>query len=211
MVRPFILRRLKEDVLKDLPKKMEHVVYAKMEGEQQKLYDARVQMLKQSLENQTDEQFKNNKIQILSELTRLRQICCDPLLCYEDYKGASAKLSLCMEMIADAVESGHKMLIFSQFTTMLDRIGKELEKEKISYYKLTGATKKEQRIEMANDFNENEVPVFLISLRAGGTGLNLVGADMVIHFDPWWNLAAQNQATDRAHRIGQKRAVTVFK
>lgn len=112
MVRPFILRRLKEDVLKDLPKKMEHVVYAKMEGEQQKLYDARVQMLKQSLENQTDEQFKNNKIQILSELTRLRQICCDPLLCYEDYKGASAKLSLCMEMIADAVESGHKMLIF---------------------------------------------------------------------------------------------------
>lgn len=94
---------------------------------------------------------------------------------------------------------------------MLDRIGKELEKEKISYYKLTGATKKEQRIEMANDFNENEVPVFLISLRAGGTGLNLVGADMVIHFDPWWNLAAQNQATDRAHRIGQKRAVTVFK
>ena len=182
-----------------------------MEGEQQKLYDARVQMLKQSLENQTDEQFKNNKIQILSELTRLRQICCDPLLCYEDYKGASAKLSLCMEMIADAVESGHKMLIFSQFTTMLDRIGKELEKEKISYYKLTGATKKEQRIEMANDFNENEVPVFLISLRAGGTGLNLVGADMVIHFDPWWNLAAQNQATDRAHRIGQKRAVTVFK
>ena len=114
-------------------------------------------------------------------------------------------------MIADAVESGHKILIFSQFTTMLDRIGKELEKEKISYYKLTGSTKKEQRIEMANDFNENEVPVFLISLRAGGTGLNLVGADMVIHFDPWWNLAAQNQATDRAHRIGQKRAVTVFK
>lgn len=211
MVRPFILRRLKEDVLKDLPKKMEHVVYAKMEGEQQKLYSARVQMLKRSLEKQTEEEFKTNKIQILSELTRLRQICCDPLLCYEDYKGNSAKLSMCMEMILDAIESGHKILIFSQFTTMLERIGEELEKEKLSYYKLTGATKKEQRIEMANEFNENDVPVFLISLRAGGTGLNLTGADMVIHFDPWWNLAAQNQATDRAHRIGQKRAVTVFK
>jgi len=211
MVRPFILRRLKEDVLKDLPKKLENVVYAKMEGEQLKLYEARVQRLKQSLEKQSNEEYKKNKIEILAELTRLRQICCDPALCYEDYRGDSAKLAVCMEMIEDAVSSGHKILIFSQFTTMLDRIGKELEKAKISYYELTGETKKERRVEMAKAFNENDVPVFLISLRAGGTGLNLVGADMVIHFDPWWNLAAQNQATDRAHRIGQKRVVTVFK
>lgn len=211
MVRPFILRRLKEDVLKDLPKKLEHVVYAKMEGEQQKLYDARVQRLKMSLEKQTDEEYKNNKIEILSELTRLRQICCDPGLCYEDYKGGSAKLSVCMEMIEDAVSSGHKVLLFSQFTTMLETIAKELKKKKIAYYELTGETKKEKRVEMAKAFNENKVPIFLISLRAGGTGLNLVGADIVIHFDPWWNLAAQNQATDRAHRIGQKNVVTVFK
>lgn len=116
-----------------------------------------------------------------------------------------------MEMIEDAVNSGHKILVFSQFTTMLERIGKELKKKKIAFYELTGETKKERRVEMAKAFNENEVPIFLISLRAGGTGLNLVGADMVIHFDPWWNLAAQNQATDRAHRIGQKKVVTVFK
>ncbi len=211
MVRPFILRRLKEDVLKDLPKKLENVVYSNMEGEQRKLYDARVQNLKNSLEHQTNDEFKNNKIEILAELTRLRQICCDPSLCYEDYKGDSAKLETCMEMIEDAVNSGHKILVFSQFTTMLERIGKELKKKKIAFYELTGETKKERRVEMAKAFNENEVPIFLISLRAGGTGLNLVGADMVIHFDPWWNLAAQNQATDRAHRIGQKKVVTVFK
>ena len=211
MVRPFILRRLKEDVLKDLPKKLENVVHAKMEGEQLKLYEARVQNLKRSLEKQTNDEFKTNKIQILAELTRLRQICCDPALCYEDYQGGSAKFDLCMEMLVDAVNSGHKILLFSQFTTMLDRIAEKLDKEKISYYILTGETKKERRVDMANAFNENEVPIFLISLRAGGTGLNLVGADMVIHFDPWWNLAAQNQATDRAHRIGQKNVVTVFK
>ena len=211
IVRPFILRRLKEDVLKDLPKKLEHVVYAKMEGEQQKLYDARVQRLKMSLEKQTNEEYKSNKIEILSELTRLRQLCCDPALCYEDYKGGSAKLAVCMETIEDAVSSGHKVLLFSQFTSMLEILAKELKKKKIAYYELTGETKKEKRVEMAKAFNENKVPVFLISLRAGGTGLNLVGADIVIHFDPWWNLAAQNQATDRAHRIGQKNVVTVFK
>lgn len=211
MVRPFILRRLKKDVLKDLPKKLEHVMYAKMEGEQEKLYQARVQRLRMQIEGQTNEEYNKNKIEILSELTRLRQICCDPALCYEDYKGGSAKLSMCMELVEDAVGSGHKLLLFSQFTTMLDTLADELKKRKISFYMLTGETKKEKRIEMANAFNENQVPVFLISLRAGGTGLNLTGADMVIHFDPWWNLAAQNQATDRAHRIGQKNVVTVFK
>lgn len=210
MVRPFILRRLKEDVLKDLPKKMEHTVQCQMQGEQLKLYDARVQNLKRTLEGQSNDEFNANKLQILAELTRLRQICCDPALCYEDYHQGSAKLELCMEMVEDAVESGHKILLFSQFTTMLDTIGKALKKKKIAYYVLTGETKKEKRVELANAFNSNQVPVFLISLRAGGTGLNLTGADMVIHFDPWWNVAAQNQATDRAHRIGQKRVVSVF-
>ena len=211
MIRPFVLRRLKEEVLKDLPKKFENVVYAKMEEKQELLYRARVQQFKEQLENQSEEEFKNNKIEILSELTRLRQICCHPALCYEDYDGESAKMSVCMQMIEDAIKGGHKILLFSQFTSMLEKIEAKLREQNIDYYKLTGETKKEHRVQMANEFNKNEVPIFLISLRAGGTGLNLVGADIVIHFDPWWNLAAQNQATDRAHRIGQKNVVTVYK
>lgn len=211
MVRPFILRRLKEDVLKDLPKKLENVVYAKMEGKQSKLYKAHIQRLKENLQKQTNQEYNQNKIQILAELTRLRQICCDPELCYEDYDGDSAKLSVCMELLEEVINGNHKVLVFSQFTTMLDKLAKELERRHISYYKLTGQTKKEQRLEMAQAFNQDSVPVFLISLKAGGTGLNLTGADMVIHYDPWWNQAAQNQATDRTHRIGQKNVVTVFK
>lgn len=211
MVRPFILRRLKEDVLKDLPKKLENVIYAKMEGKQSKLYNAHIQRLRETLQGQTNQEYNQNKIQILAELTRLRQICCDPELCYENYDGGSAKLSVCMELLEEVISSNHKVLVFSQFTTMLEKLAKELEFRHVSYYKLTGQTKKEQRLEMAQAFNQNTVPVFLISLKAGGTGLNLTGADMVIHYDPWWNQAAQNQATDRAHRIGQKNVVTVFK
>lgn len=211
MVRPFILRRLKEDVLKDLPKKLENVIYAKMEGKQSKLYKAHIQRLRETLQGQTTQEYNQNKIQILAELTRLRQICCDPELCYEDYDGGSAKLSVCMELLEEVISSNHKVLVFSQFTTMLEKLAKELELRHIPYYKLTGQTKKEQRLEMAQAFNQNSTPVFLISLKAGGTGLNLTGADMVIHYDPWWNQAAQNQATDRAHRIGQKNVVTVFK
>lgn len=211
MVRPFILRRLKGDVLKDLPKKLENVVYAKMEGKQSKLYKAHIQRLKENLQGQTNQEYNQNRIQILAELTKLRQICCDPELCYENYDGGSAKLSVCMELLEEVISSGHKVLVFSQFTMMLDKLAKELDTRHITYYKLTGQTKKEQRLEMAQAFNQNDVPVFLISLKAGGTGLNLTGADMVIHYDPWWNQAAQNQATDRAHRIGQKNVVTVFK
>ena len=211
MVRPFILRRLKGDVLKDLPKKLENVVYAKMEGKQEKLYKAHIQHLRESLQGQTNQEYNQNKIQILAELTRLRQICCDPELCYENYDGGSAKLSVCMELLEEVISGGLKVLLFSQFTSMLDKLAKDLDLRHIPYYKLTGQTKKEQRLEMAQAFNENHVPVFLISLKAGGTGLNLTGADMVIHYDPWWNQAAQNQATDRAHRIGQKNVVTVFK
>jgi SNF2 family DNA or RNA helicase len=109
------------------------------------------------------------------------------------------------------MDGGHRMLVFSQFTSMLELLEEDLKKENISYYKITGSTPKEERIRLVHAFNENSTPVFLISLKAGGTGLNLVGADMVIHYDPWWNLAAQNQATDRAHRIGQKHKVSVFK
>ena len=116
-----------------------------------------------------------------------------------------------MDLIETAIDGGHRMLVFSQFTSMLELLEKELKDRNISYFKITGSTPKEKRITMVHDFNEGDTPVFLISLKAGGTGLNLVGADTVIHYDPWWNLAVQNQATDRAHRIGQTKNVTVYR
>lgn len=211
MIRPFVLRRLKKDVLTDLPDKLEENMYAKLDGEQQKLYDAHVQRMKILLDKQSDEEFQTAKIVILSELTKLRQICCDPALLFEDYNGDSAKLEMCISVLKNAVDSGHKILLFSQFTTMLERVGARLKVEGISYYTLTGATNKAKRAKMVEDFNKDETPVFLISLKAGGTGLNLTAADVVIHYDPWWNQAVQNQATDRAHRIGQQNVVTVYK
>lgn len=211
LVAPFILRRLKKDVLKDLPSKLEEITFAKMEDEQRKLYVAYVDKFKQELNGQADGEFEKNKLKILAELTRLRQICCDPSLVYDDYKGGSAKLETCMELIENAIDGGHKILLFSQFTSMFEIVEKRLINANISYYKLTGATPKAKRLKLVDEFNENDIPIFLISLKAGGTGLNLTGADVVIHYDPWWNVAAQNQATDRAHRIGQTSVVTVFK
>lgn len=211
MIRPFILRRLKKDVLTDLPDKLEENMYAKMEGEQQVLYDAHVKRMKLMLDKQSDEEFKTAKIQILSELTRLRQLCCDPSLLYENYKEPSAKTDMCLDLIKNAVSGGHKILLFSQFTTMLEHLQERLKEENISFYTLTGATAKEKRIRLVEAFNKDDTSVFCISLKAGGTGLNLTAADIVIHYDPWWNIAVQNQATDRAHRIGQKNVVSVYK
>lgn len=211
LVRPFIMRRLKTDVLKELPDKLEHAVYAQMTDEQKKLYTANALKLQKNLEQQSDSMFKTSKIQILAELTKLRQLCCDPSLIYQNYHGGSAKLDTCIQLIENAMAGGHKILLFSQFTSMLDVIERRLKTERILYYRLDGSTKSEQRTRLVNAFNENKVPVFLISLKAGGTGLNLTGADIVIHYDPWWNAAAQNQATDRTHRIGQKHTVTVYK
>lgn len=210
-ITPFVLRRLKKDVLKDLPDKIEEIVYARMEGKQQKLYEANVQKLKMQLDKQTEEEFKESRIQLLADLTRLRQLCCNPQLVYEDYDGQAAKAEVCMELLHNAIEGGHKILLFSQFTSMLELLVEAAEKEGIGYYKLTGQTSKERRMEMVKAFNEDDTSVFFISLKAGGTGLNLTSADIVIHFDPWWNVAAQNQATDRTHRIGQKNVVTVYK
>lgn len=211
MVAPFVLRRLKKDVLKDLPDKLEKNMFAKMEGEQKELYQAHVQRIQILLSKQTPEEFDKSKIQILAELTRLRQLCCDPALLYENYRSGSAKMDMCVELIKNAIEGDHKVLLFSQFTSMLDRIAQNLKKENISFYMLTGAVPKPERMRMVNAFNQDDVPVFLISLKAGGTGLNLTAADIVIHYDPWWNTAVQNQATDRAHRIGQKNTVLVYK
>jgi SNF2 family DNA or RNA helicase len=208
---PFILRRRKEDVLKDLPEKLEEVRYVRLEEKQQRIYDGQVVQIRQTLNNQSEAEFSQNKLQILAALTRLRQICCDPSLCLENYDGETAKTDACMELIQGAIEGGHRMLVFSQFTSMLDILKERLQKEGIDFFVLTGSTSKEERRELVRKFNEGTVPVFLISLKAGGVGLNLTGADLVIHYDPWWNLAAQNQATDRAHRIGQTKKVTVYK
>ena len=142
---------------------------------------------------------------------KTRQICCDPSLILDNYKGGSAKKDTCLELIEESIEGGHKMLIFSQFTSMLELLEEKLNEKGIEYYKITGATDKKERLELCNKFNKDDVPVFLISLKAGGTGLNLIGADIVIHYDPWWNEAVISQATDRTHRIGQKNTVTVYK
>ena len=150
-------------------------------------------------------------MKMLAMLTRLRQLCCHPALYLENYKDESAKLNLCLELIQECKDSGHRMLLFSQFTSMFDLIAPKLDELGISYFTLTGETKSEQRVALANRFNEGEADVFLISLKAGGTGLNLTGADVVIHYDPWWNMSAQNQATDRAYRMGQQNKVQVYK
>lgn len=212
-VMPFILRRVKKEVLKELPEKTETVLYSDMETEQRKVYESYLLKAKEDMEELSETSgFEKNKIKILALITKLRQICCHPSLFVSNYDGESAKLNQCLEVVNDAISSGHKVLLFSQFTSMLDIIKKELDKRKIEYMELTGKTKADDRIDMVNKFNiENNVNLFLISLKAGGTGLNLVGADVVIHFDPWWNLSVQNQATDRAHRIGQKKNVQVFK
>ena len=209
LISPFILRRLKQDVLTDLPEKLEEIRYAGMGEKQRLLYDAQtaktVGLLTES------DGSGSSKIRILADLMRLRQICCSPELIYEDYTGGSAKLDVCVDLIRSAIEGEHRILLFSQFTSMLDLIKERLDREQIPYYTITGSTPKRERVRLVERFNSDETPVFLISLKAGGTGLNLTGADTVIHYDPWWNIAVQEQATDRAHRIGQQKVVTVYK
>ena len=190
------------DIL-DLPEKLEEIRYVKFEDAQQKLYDAQVVHMKEKIAQQNEGEFNKNKLWILAELTKLRQICCSPSLCFENYRGEAAKLEGCMQLIQSAMDGGHRMLLFSQFTSMLAILQDKLEKEGIPYYIITGETSKQKRQELVKQFNSDTTPVFLISLKAGGVGLNLTGADVVIHYDPWWNQAVQNQATDRAHRIGQ--------
>ncbi len=211
MVTPFILRRLKENVLRDLPDKLEKTQYVRLQKDQQELYDAQVVHMRQELAKQDEDSFQKTRIKILAEITRLRQICCDPQLCFENYKGGSSKLEACMDLLKSAIEGGHKILLFSQFTSMLEIIREKCVENGISFYTITGETSKEKRLQLVKKFNADQTEVFLISLKAGGVGLNLTGADVVIHYDPWWNFAVQNQATDRAHRIGQEKKVTVYR
>ena len=210
MVSPFILRRRKQDVLKDLPDKLEKTIYTTMTPQQETVYRAWASRLMQELSGTSEKDFMQEQIRILAELTRLRQICCAPDLCLEDYSGGSGKMDACMELIDNAISGGHRILVFSQFTQMLEKLI-DAYKDRGSYLYLSGKSTKEQRRQMVDQFQKGDVPVFFISLKAGGTGLNLTAADVVIHYDPWWNVAAQNQATDRTHRIGQKNVVTVLK
>lgn len=210
LTKPFILRRMKKEVLSELPPKVENVIRFTMEDDEQKLYKMYQMQYRREIEKLSRE--GNNGVQTLALLTRLRQLCCNPSLFIDDYNGSATKMNLAISLIKESAESGHKLLLFSQFTSMLDKLAKEVDLLGIPYLKLTGADSSANRMKMAHEFNENEdIKLFLISLKAGGTGLNLTSADMVIHYDPWWNISAENQATDRSHRMGQKNSVTVYK
>ncbi len=213
LIEPFVLRRIKGEVLTELPEKMVSVLNSQMLDEQQDIYLSYLANAKKdALQEIRENGIEKSQIKILALLTRLRQICCHPGLFIENYNGGSGKLNQCIEIVKDAISAGHKILLFSGYTSMFEIIEKELRKEGIEYLKLTGQTKVSERMDLVEEFNNNpEKKLFLISLKAGGTGLNLIGADMVIHYDPWWNLSAENQATDRTYRIGQKRNVQVYK
>ncbi len=213
MIEPFILRRIKEKVLKELPEKTITVLNNEMEEEQRDIYVSYLKSAKKEAKEEIEiNGIQNSQIKILALLMRLRQICCHPGLFIDNYEGESSKLNQCMEIVKNAVDGGHKILLFSGYSSMFWYLEQKLKEENIRYLKLTGQTKVDERMNLVNEFNNNEeVKVFLISLKAGGTGLNLIGADVVIHYDPWWNLSAENQATDRTYRIGQKRNVQVYK
>ncbi len=211
-VMPFILRRLKKDVLKELPDKVERRMVCEMTPKQEKVYRAWfIQGQKEFRDVLKEHGIDGSRLKILAILTRLRQVACDPSLFLEDYDGGSGKLDMLEEVVTDAIAAGHRMLIFSQFTTMLAHIGERLAKLRVPYLYLDGSTPSLERLRLVKEFNGGRGSVFLISLKAGGTGLNLTGADMVIHFDPWWNPAVEDQATDRAYRLGQKNNVQVLK
>ncbi|HAT4302115.1 TPA: DEAD/DEAH box helicase [Clostridium perfringens] len=213
LITPFILRRLKEDVLSELPEKLEKKYLVEMKGKQKQLYSFYVKAIKNQLnENKSSEKSGRDKINLFSYLTKLREICLDPSLVVPDYTGGSSKLTVVKEIVKDASESGKKILLFSQFTSVLKKIEEDFKKEDISYLYLDGGTSAKDRVERVKKFNEDSnIKVFLISLKAGGVGLNLTSASMVIHFDPWWNPAVEDQATDRAHRFGQENKVEVIK
>lgn len=208
-IKPFMLRRLKKDVITELPEKIEKNYYVELTKDQKKVYASYVEDIKEKMENN---EFSDDKITIFSYLTKLRQLCLDPSVVLDNYKGKSGKIEEAVSLIKDNICDNHKILLFSQFTSVLKNISKCLSANKIEHFYLDGSTSAGKRLELVEEFNNNdETKVFLISLKAGGTGLNLTSADIVIHFDPWWNPAVEDQATDRAHRIGQKNVVQVFK
>ncbi|CUH92488.1 DEAD/DEAH box helicase [Herbinix luporum] len=211
-ISPFILRRMKKDVLTELPDKYESKMLTDLSEEQKKVYLAYLENIRNEIHTELSETgLEKSRMKILAALTRLRQICCHPSTFLENYQGGSGKLDLLMELIPEAIANDHRILVFSQFTSMLQIIEEELKDMNIPYFYLEGSTPTQERNERVKRFNEGEGKVFLISLKAGGTGLNLIGADTVIHYDPWWNPAVEEQATDRVYRIGQQNKVHVLK
>ena len=211
-IRPFLLRRLKKDVLTELPDKLETRLTAQLTPEQEQVYQASLTRLRDRVYRVMDEKgLSRGRIEVLSAITELRQICCHPALVMSDYAGSSGKVELLLDVLPGAIAGGHRILLFSQFTSMLRILRRRLEEAGYTCLYLDGSTPSEARLDLTSRFNAGEGQVFLISLKAGGTGLNLTGADMVIHYDPWWNPAAEDQATDRAHRIGQTRKVEVIR
>ena len=207
-INPFILRREKKQVLKELPDKMEKQFFVELSKEQKKLYSTYVKDLRGKMENSEDK----SKVEVFAYLMKLRQLCLEPSIVYKDYKGENSKLDMAMNLVDGYIENGHKILLFSQFTGVLSTIKDTLDKKRIEYSYIDGSVKAKDRLTEVDDFNNSkDKKVFLISLKAGGTGLNLTSADVVIHFDPWWNPAVEDQATDRAHRIGQENKVEVIK
>ena len=210
-IKPFVMRRKKEDVLTELPDLIEVVYKNELEDQQKAIYLAQLQQMQERLGQVTDAEFQRNRVEILTGLMRLRQICDTPALFMEDYKGDSGKLDSLRDLLSQIAEGNHRVLIFSQFRGMLDRIEKELPKLGLTSFKITGSTPSQERQEMTKAFNQGERDVFLISLKAGGVGLNLTGADTVILVDLWWNPAVESQAIGRAHRMGQEQAVEVYR
>ena len=208
-IKPFILRRLKNDVMSELPDKIEKRYVVEMTKEQKKVYKTYIDDIKNKMK---EKDLTKDKITIFSYLTKLRQLALDPGILVDGYIGGSGKIDVTVDLINEFINNNHKILLFSQFTYVLDNIKTIFDAEGIEYFYLDGSTKASERVSLVNEFNNsNKVKVFLISLKAGGTGLNLTSADVVIHFDPWWNPAIEDQATDRAHRFGQKNVVEVIK
>ena len=211
-VKPFILRRKKKDVIKDLPDKIENNIYIDLNEEQKKIYASEVKYVQEELDNIINTgDFNKNRILILKLLTRLRQVCIDPSIIHKDYTGSSSKIETLIKTIKEVTDNGHKVLLFTSFKTALEIVKKELDNEDISNFTIAGDVNSKTRQKLVDSFNKDNTKVFLIMLKSGGTGLNLTSADIVIHLDLWWNPQVENQATDRAHRIGQKNTVEVIK
>ena len=212
-IAPFILRRRKKDVIKELPEKLENNIFIDLSEEQKKIYVSELENVKKKM----DELLENGgmtkvRFMILQLLMKLRQICIDPAIIYDDYKGGSNKIDTLISVVKESINNNHKILIFTSFKTALNIVKERLDKEKINSYIIDGSVKSKERMDRVEEFNNSLNPcVFLIMLKSGGTGLNLTSADVVIHLDLWWNPQAENQATDRAHRIGQKNVVEVIK
>ena len=210
-IKPFVMRRKKEDVLTELPDLIEVVYKNELEDQQKAIYLAQLQQMQERIERVTAAEFQRNRVEILTGLMRLRQICDTPALFMEDYRGDSGKLDSLRDLLSQIAEGNHRVLIFSQFRGMLDRIEDELPQLGLTSFKITGSTPSQERQEMTKAFNQGDRDVFLISLKAGGVGLNLTGADTVILVDLWWNPAVESQAIGRAHRMGQEQAVEVYR